>query len=117
MLAYISVHTPAHTELQLITKKAVATCAASMFIFGGKNDASKNNHLCREKMKRDDEDCEEVEYLPPLWDADEDVPVEDLNKLFYESFDSNFEEFYFWCMIIFNQICQNKFCSISTDLS
>ena len=35
-------------------------------------DASEDDHLWEEETKID-KDCEEVEYLPPLWDADEDV--------------------------------------------
>ena len=44
-------------------------------------------------MKSDDDNCEQVEYLPPLWDTDEDVPAEDLDKLFNKCSDSNFEGF------------------------
>ena len=32
----------------------------------------------RNEGKSDDENCEEVEHLPPLWVADEDVPKDNL---------------------------------------
>ena len=68
-----------YAKLPLITKKAIATHAASAL------------NLLEEETKSDNKDCEEVEYLPLLWDADEDVPVEDWVKLFDESYDSDFE--------------------------
>ena len=34
-----------------------------------------------------------------------------------KSSDFDFEGFYFLCMVIFNKICKNKFCIISTGLS
>ena len=49
--------------------------------------------MWEKEMTCDDKNCEEVQYLPPLYDANEDVPVEDLDKLFNESSDSNYEEF------------------------
>ena len=41
-------------------------------------------------MTSDDEDWEEVAYLPPLWDADKNVSQEDWGKLFNESSQSDF---------------------------
>ena len=49
---------------------------------GGRNNAS--GYLWKEEMQSDVDDCEEV---------DEDVPVEDLDKLFNKCSDSNFEGF------------------------
>ena len=54
-------------------------------------------------MKSDDEECEEAEHSPPMWDADENVP-DGWDKMFNESSDSDFEGFQFSCMTTFHKI-------------
>jgi len=58
----------------------------------------------------DDEGDQVEESLPSSWDADEDVPKEDWDKLFEDSEYSDLDDFLSFCyLILMNKCCLKNF--------